>query len=400
MKVVILGDTHFGAGFSLGRVDPHSHLNTRLLDFSHTFDYVVDYMISNGVSHFIITGDVFEYRRPQASELSIFSQKIRRLMDLDIQTHIVIGNHDLIREQRMTSLDVLKSLKIPNLFIYSDIDAAVCTDGIESLNIVFFPFRTREMLDCSTNDEAVERLSQRLHYHVDKFNNKMPTIVVGHLMIQGTKIGNAVLEASPGEVVLPPNMFKGLNGVVMGHIHPHMIVRKRPFITYVGSMDCKDFGEANHKKHFLSIDVEDKKLKYIFEPLPVRPLYDLIVDQSNATNGKQATIGVQNFIKDFASEYDLEGSIIRLSVMVNDKCLFDFNKDIVRRFLRKKYNIFHCVGIYPQLTSKRQLRKSTITEHLSPLKSFSEYLELEDDKDMRENMRIFGTRIIRDRSKS
>lgn len=400
MKVVVLGDTHFGGGFSLGRVDPHSHLNTRLLDFSHTFDYVVDYMINNGVSHFVITGDIFEYRRPQAAELSIFSQKIHRLMDLGIQTYVVIGNHDLIREQRMTTLDVLKSLKLSHLYIYSDIDSATCTDGIESLNMVFFPFRTREMLDCTTNEEAVERLSQRLKYHVERFDNKAPTIVIGHLMIQGTKIGDAVLEASPGEVVLPPNMFKGLNGVIMGHIHPHMIVRKRPFITYVGSMDCKDFGEAKHKKHFLSINIEDKKLQYVFEQLPVRPLYDLMIDQSNADSGKRAVMGVQKFIKDFASENDLQGSIIRVSVLINEKCLFDFDKDAVRKFLRKEHKIFHCVGIYPQLTSRRQLRKATITERINPLESFNEYLELEDDVDMRESMRVFGTRIIRDGSKS
>jgi DNA repair exonuclease SbcCD nuclease subunit len=61
----------------LGKTDKSKRLNTRLLDFSKTFDYVIDYMISNEIKVFIITGDIFEHRRPKASELGIFAEKIQ-----------------------------------------------------------------------------------------------------------------------------------------------------------------------------------------------------------------------------------------------------------------------------------------------------------------------------------
>ena len=180
MKIVILGDTHFGGGYSLGKIDSYSHLNMRLLDFSNTFDYVIDYMINNDVKHFFITGDIFDNRRPQASELSLFSKKICRLSELEIHTYIVIGNHDLIKEQNTTTLDVFSSLKLPFVHVFSDIDSIVCNN----INIVFLPFRTREMLNCSTNEEAVARTSTFLQYEMKKLNNHNPTIVIGHLMIQ------------------------------------------------------------------------------------------------------------------------------------------------------------------------------------------------------------------------
>lgn len=400
MKVVVLGDTHFGGGYSLGKTDMHRHVNTRLVDFSNTFDHVVDYMVANDVAHFIITGDVFEHRRPQASELSLFSKKMRRLTELGIHTHIVIGNHDTIREQKTTTVDVLRSLKLPMVHVYPDIESITCGDNKDAINFIFFPFRTRQMLDCSSNEEAVKRLSDRLRYEMGGFEKKGPVILVGHLMLQGTKIGNAVLEASPGEVVLPVDMFQGLSGVVMGHVHPHMIVRKKsPFITYVGSMECKDFGEAKHNKYFLLIDNSDKKLIFNFEQLPVRPLHDITIDQSRANTAAEAMKGTKEDLKKFAKNNEVEGSIIRVTITIDEAALYDFNKDKIRYFLRKNLKVNHCVGIYPLMVSKRQLRKSSITERNDPLSSFSDYLELESDPVMREKMREIGVRIIKDRGK-
>ena len=53
MRAVILGDTHFGVGYSIGKTDKHRRLNSRLLDFSKTFDYVIDHMVSNDIHHFM-----------------------------------------------------------------------------------------------------------------------------------------------------------------------------------------------------------------------------------------------------------------------------------------------------------------------------------------------------------
>lgn len=399
MKIVILGDTHFGGGFALGKTDFNSHLNTRLLDFSNSFDHVVDYMINNHVGHFFITGDIFENRRPQASELSLFSQKIQRLSELEIHTHIVVGNHDLIKEQSTTTLDVFSSLKLPFVHIYSNIESIVCGKPPNEVNIIFLPFRTREMLNCTTNEEAVERISSFLQYETKKLNNKNPTIVIGHLMIQGTTIGNAVLEASPGEVVLPTQIFKGFNSVVMGHVHPHIIVKKRPFIVHLGSMECKDFGEGKYKKYFLSIDVDDGKLSYCFEQLPVRLLYDFTIDQSLAVSGKEATDDSILQIKNFSTKNNLKDSIIRVEIVINEKCLYDLDIEAIKRNLKQEHKVNHCIGIYPQIVSKRQLRKATITEHNDPLTSFTEYVELEEDVTMRDKMRLVGSKIIIDRGK-
>lgn len=398
MKIVVLGDTHFGGGFAIGKNDPNTHLNTRLLDFSNTFDHVISHMIDNGIHHFFITGDIFEHRRPQASELNLFAQKLQKLSEFKIHTYIVIGNHDLIKEQSTTTLDLFESLKLPFVHIFTDINGITCSENDDSVNVIFLPFRTREMLDCSSNDEAVARTSAFLKYEAQKLNSSIPTIVIGHLMIQGTMIGNTVLESSPGEVVLPPDIFKGMAGVIMGHVHPHAIVKKKPFIVHLGSMECKDFGEGKHKKYFLISEIIGNKINYCFEQLPIRNLFDIFIDQSPAENGKEATDGVVEYIKRFSKENKLDDSIVRIEIAINDKCLYDLNRETIKQTL-KQFKVNHCVGIYPQIVSKRQLRKSTITEHNDPLVSFTDYVELEEDTIMREKMKQVGSKIITDRGK-
>jgi len=398
MKVVVLGDVHFGCGYSMGKIMPYTKLNSRLVDYSNTFDYVIDYMVENGVSHFVLTGDIFEYRRPQASELSLFSEKIKRLEENGIFTHIVVGNHDLIREQRATTMDVLQKLKLPKTFIYSDIGSIACTEGRDILNLIFFPYRTKHMLDCSTNEESINRLEDRLQYELRGISNSGPKVLVGHFMLQGTKLGNIVLEGNAGEVVLPSKIFDSLDAVVMGHIHPHQIIQRDPLVTYIGSMERKDFGDSDIKKYFLVMDLDGDNFTFNFEKLPVRSLFDITIDQSQAENGFIATGCVKKYLEQYDKKYKLSDSIVRVTVFLSDKALFEFNKDEIRKFI-EQIGVHYCLSVHVQIVSKRQLRKNSITERVSATQSFIEYLDLVDDVKLRERMREIGLKIIEDGGK-
>jgi hypothetical protein len=104
-------------------------------------------------------------------------------------------------------------------------------------------------------------------------------------------------------------------------------------------------------------------------------------------------------IDNFGKKNALFGSIVRLTILTNEKMAQEINIDKINEYLKKNHNISYCVSVHIQLNSKRQLRKSTITERVDPIKSFNEYLELEDDLAMRENMKEFGEKIIKERSR-
>jgi len=397
MKIVILGDTHFGCGYSMGKTMPYTRLNSRLIDYSNTFDYVVDYMVENEIFHLILTGDIFEYRRPQAVEVSLFSEKIRRLEEKNIYTHIVIGNHDLIREHRATTVDVLRKFDLPKTFVYSDIGSIACTDGLNTLNLIFFPYRTKYMLDCDTDEEAISRLTNRLQYELRGVSNKGPKILVGHFMLQKTKIGDAPIDGGADEVVLPPEMFNELDAVVMGHIHPHQIIQRDPLITYVGSMERKNFGDSDIKKYFLVVDLDKNNFTFHFEQLPVRNLYDITIDQTLALSGKEAIEQSKQYLEEYNTKHKLADSIVRITIYLNSKALFEFDGSQIKRFVEAEMKVQNCTGIHTQVVSKRQLRKDTITERRSPADSFLEYLELVEDGSLRERMKEIGLKIIEER---
>lgn len=396
MKVVILGDTHFGGGYSLGKVDIHRQINSRLIDFSNTFDYVIDYLVDQGAEHLILTGDIFELRRPQASELSLFSEKMFRLSELKIHTHIVVGNHDLTLAQKATTIDVLKELKLPYVHVYSDIKSITCGKGEDVINFIFFPFKNRKMFKCNTNEEAISRLRNHLEYEI-KSITKGPRVLVGHLMLEGTNISPGVLESSLSELVLPLEMFKNLDATIMGHVHPHQIIQRDPLVAYIGSMERSKFDEGKHKKYLLLVETSDKDLIFNFEELPVRNLYDIVIDQSDTATCEEAYNNIYRFLTEYSEKQDLFGSIIRLQIFMSEGGLYGFKSEKILAFLKKEFKIHHCAGIHTHVSSKRQLRKESITERIEPLTAFNEFLDLEEDSPLKQRMKELGTQVIIER---
>lgn len=398
MKIAILGDPHFGAGYSLGKIDTYRQLNSRLIDHSNTFDYVIDQIADDGVSHLVVTGDIYEHRRPEASQIAIFSEKLSHLADLGIHSHLVVGNHDLIRAHKTTTIDMLHQLKLPMVHIHSDVDSFYCEDarGGPGLNLVFFPFRTRYMLQCPTNEKAVEYLSSRLEYEVSSLETMAPTVLIGHFALQGAKSQDISLEKHAlYEIVLPLSMFSDLDMTIMGHIHQFQILSEKPLIAHLGSMERTDFGEAKYPKYFMTVETQndDDSLAYAFKPLPVRALYDITIDCAGKGDGVMAH--VLGWLDDFASKRKMFGAIVRVEILVDEKDARTVNTAAVYSKLVKDMAVHNCVGVTTTIVTQRQLRDSSITERLRPLDAFERYLKMVDDKDIQELMRKRGTPIIK-----
>lgn len=397
MKLVILGDPHFGGGYSLGKIDRYSRLNSRLMDHGNTMDHVIDFMVDREASHLVITGDVFEHRRPEASQTAAFSERLARLTDHSIHTHIVVGNHDMIRAHNTTTIDMLRLLRLPNVHVWSEIDSIHCEDprGKLGINVIFFPFRTRQMLQCATNEKAVGHLIERLRYEVCGVEMPGPKILVGHFALQGAKSHALSMEAhAVSELVLPLSMFKELDATVMGHIHQHQVLSKDPFIAHIGSMERTDFGEAGQPKYFLVVDTDSGEAEYEFHPLPVRPLHDLSIDQAKAEPGNGVMTNIKDEILEYAKSNKMFGSIVRAEVVVNDRAAHDVDTGELMRFLLKDLAVNNCVGVHSTIVAKRQLRNADITERIKPQVAFKKFLEGMDDEQLRKKLEKKGNKII------
>lgn len=402
MKLVILGDTHFGGGYALGKIDRYRQVNSRLIDHANTMDHVIDYAADNDVSHLVITGDIYEHRRPEASQQSYFSSKLARLTELGVHTHIVVGNHDIIRAHKSTTIDILKHLRLPNVHVRSEIDSFRCEDSRgEGINLVFFPFRNRQMLQCDSNRKAVEYLKDRLAYEVRGFEKPGPKILIGHFALQGAKTQSMTMDQAASEIVLPLSMFGEFDAVVMGHIHQHQILRRDPLILHLGSMERADFGEAGQPKYFMVVDTDSGEVTYRFLPLPVRELHDLLLDRTSADPDSGIMDSILDEIAKHAAAHKIAGGIVRAEVLVNDRVAQEVRTDRIAAALVKEHGANHCVGVHATIVAKRQLRDADITERIDPEQSFERFLELETDDDLRKRLKKAGMQIIKDvRSRS
>lgn len=396
MKLVVLGDLHLGGGYALGRIDPYRQLNTRLIDHSNTFDHVVDYMVDHGVEHLALTGDIYEHRRPEASQMALFSEKLARLADLGIHTHIVAGNHDIVRAHKATTIDKFRLLRLPMVHVYNDIESRHCVgaDGT-GVNMVFAPFRTRQMLQCWSNEDAVAFLRERLQAERRGLGNGDPAMVVGHLTLQGATLhGTALEEHAVFDIVMPPSAFEGFGAVVMGHVHRFQVLSEDPLIAHVGSMERTDFGEAGQPKVFAMVEVGDNRLSCEFVPLPVKPLHDIVVDRS-ADQPAGMMDGIKAWLRTYSSRNRMEDSIARVTITVSDTAAHAVDTAEIMRFLLRELSVGNCVGVHAQIVSRRQLRDATITEKSDPLSSLNRWLELNvADPATRDEMARAGARII------
>jgi exonuclease SbcD len=401
MKIIILGDPHFGAGYFLGRVDPYRQLNSRLIDHSNIFDYVVDYAVDNDISHFIIAGDVYEHRRPEASQVGIFSEKLSKLADFGIHTHIVVGNHDLIQAHKTTTIDMLHKLKLPMVHVYSDIGSFYCEDeyGDVGINLIFFPYRNRHILQKQSNREAIKYLSECLDYELKAIDNSDPKVLVGHFALQSAKAHNSLLEQNAiYEIILPFSMFGKLDAVVMGHIHQYQELSQTPFIAHIGSMERTDFGESKYSKYFLELENNNGVFTHKRHKLPVRQLYDVVCDCTDPAIKEDLAVteAAKKWLEQFADEHQVSGSIMRVEVLVNEPDATEIDTAKLMKFLIHHLQVGNCVSVFSTVISKRQLRDSTITEHLDNIDAFNKYLELSiDDGEIRDSMRSAGMDIIK-----
>jgi len=391
MKLVVLGDLHLGGGYSLGRIDPYRQLNSRLIDHSDTFDHVVDFMVEHEVEHLALTGDIYEHRRPEASQMAVFSEKLAHLSDLGIHTHIVAGNHDIVRAHKATTMDKFRLLKLPFVHVYNDIGTYCCP----SMNLVFLPFRTKQMLQCWSNEEAVTFLRKSLEYEIQSLDNDNPTVLIGHMTLQGAcGHGSPMEDHAVFDIIMPFSTFEGFDAVVMGHIHQFQVLSTEPLIMHVGSMERTDFGESKQPKFFTLFETEGDTLKWDFVSLPVKPLHDLVIDKS--LEGPEGLMkSIKKWLQDYGSKNIMGNGIVRVEIMVGEHAAQALDTSEILRFILRDMAVSHCVGVHSTVITRRQLRDSTITERADPHSALTKWLDANvQDQELREGMRKAGFKIM------
>jgi DNA repair exonuclease SbcCD nuclease subunit len=140
------------------------------------------------------------------------------------------------------------------------------------------------------------------------------------------------------EIFCPVSMFNGYDYVWMGHVHkPQVMNKKSPYVAHVGSMDISNFGETDHKKHIVIFDCDSGQFQ--IEYLPTRRLKKI-----NIVIPKDTKDTTQFVIDKFAEFDDLDKSIVRVEVSLEDAELKSINKTAIDKALQQA-GVFNVAGI-------------------------------------------------------
>jgi exonuclease SbcD len=386
MKILHLSDIHIGSGFCHGRVNPATGLNTRLEDFVKTLSLCIDRAIANHVDLVLFGGDAFPNATPAPYVQEAFANQFRRLVDADIPTVLLVGNHDQ-HSQGLggASLNIYRTLGVPGFVVGDTLTTHRISTRSGDVQIITLPWLTRSTLMtrqetqgsslAEVNQLLTDRLEVVIEGEIRRLDPDLPTVLLAHLMADNATLGAERLLAVGKGFTLPLSLLTRpcFDYVALGHVHKHQNLNKSndPPVIYPGSIERVDFSEEKEDKGYVMIDLEKGKADWEFCPLPVRTFRTIEIDLSKQDDPQKA------LLKGIA-KYDIQDNVVRLIYKLKSEQL-----DLIdNSSLHQALSIAHTYTIQAELVS--QLAKPRIPElsassSIDPMSALKTYLNNRED---------------------
>ena len=386
LKILHLSDIHMGSGFSHGRVNPQTGLNTRLEDFVRTLTICIDRALAEPVDLVLFGGDAFPDATPPPFVQEAFASQFRRLVDAQIPTILLVGNHDQHSQgQGGASLNIYRTLGVPGFVVGDSINTHRIETRSGSVQVITLPWLTRSTLMtrqdteglslAEVNELIVERLRVVLEGEVRRLDPDVPTVLLGHLMIDNANLGAERFLAVGKGFTIPLALLTRscFDYVGLGHVHRHQNLNPAndPPIIYPGSIERVDFSEEKEDKGYVMVSLQKGQAEWEFCPLPARTFRTIQVDLSKADD--PVTVMNQAIAK-----HDLTDAVVRLIYKLRSEQM----DQIDNAALHSALSLAHTYTIQAELIS--QLARPRVPElsasnSIDPMEALKTYLNNRED---------------------
>ncbi|MBW4454831.1 MAG: exonuclease SbcCD subunit D [Nostoc indistinguendum CM1-VF10] len=404
IKILHLSDIHMGSGFSHGRINPTTGLNTRLEDFVNTLSICIDRALTDAVDMVIFGGDAFPDATPPPYVQQAFASQFRRLMDANIPTVLLVGNHDQHSQgQGGASLNIYRTLGVPG-FVVGD---TVTTHCIETRNgkvqVITLPWLTRSTLMtrqetegsslAEVNQLLTERLRVVLEGEIRRLDPNVPTVLLAHLMADNASLGAERFLAVGKGFTLPLSLLTRpcFDYVALGHVHRHQNLNKsnNPPVIYPGSIERVDFSEEKEDKGYVMIELERGKAEWEFCPLTVRTFRTIEVDVSKADEP-------QAVLMKAIAKYDIQDAVVRLIYKLRSEQMDLIDSSSLHTALSPAHTYTIQAELVSQLARPR-IPELTASSSIDPMEALKTYLNNREDlKDIATSMLDAAQKLLAD----
>jgi exonuclease SbcD len=402
IKILHLSDIHMGSGFSHGRINPATGLSTRLEDFVNTLAKCIDRAINEPVDLVLFGGDAFPDATPPPFVQEAFASQFRRLVDADIPTVLLVGNHDQHSQgQGGASLCIYRTLGVPGFLVGDRIETHHIQTRNGLVQVITLPWLTRSALLtrpeteglalAEVNELLTQRLDPVLEGEIRQLDPEVPTVLLAHLMADRANLGAERFLAVGKGFTIPLSMLTRpcFDYVALGHVHKHQNLNKsnNPPIIYPGSIERVDFSEEKEEKGYVMVELERGQANWEFCPLPVRPFRTIEVDVSEADDPQKA------ILKAIAKK-DIQDAVVRLIYRLRSEQL-----DVIdNAALHQALNNAHNYTIRPELVSqlaRPRLPELGVGNTMDPMEALKAYLgNREDLKDISAEIMEAANRLL------
>ena len=373
MRTLIIPDIHLGKSLNIGKDSSGIGMNSRVIDQKDLLYFAKQVAIDKNVSRIDVLGDIWEDTNPKPAVVYVFLDWLLSCTNSNIKVNIIHGNHDYVRSgaNKISMLDCVDVSKINNCNIFNSI-TTVLEDNVAT---TYVPFTDRKQLEVATANEAINKLYDEIEKSASKFKAKY-RVIVGHLALENSIwIGDEIAD-DLNEIFCPLSMFDNFDFVFMGHIHKPQLLKEKPFIAHVGSLDRTAFtGPDSGDKSLLLFDSDTGTVDKI--TLPCRNLCDfsLVIPK----DVEDETEFVINEIRKQKSK--LKNSILRIKIEGSsaDTNYVDRNKIYTSL---NKLGVFHISSLNEIKYNQQVLTKNIdIDEEMDHLKAVDFFVgALEEDE--------------------
>lgn len=374
-----LSDIHMGSGFSHGRLNPETGLNTRLEDFMATLGRCIDRALEEPVDLVLFGGDAFPDATPPPLVQQAFASQFRRLADAKIPTVLLVGNHDQHAQgQGGASLCIYRTLGVPGMVVGDRLETHRIETRGGSVQVVTLPWLTRSALLTRPETEGLslaevnhlllDRLRVALEGEIRRLDPDIPTILLAHVMTDTASFGAERFLAAGRGFTVPMALLArdSFDYVALGHVHRHQILCEQPLTLYPGSIERVDFSEEQEEKGYVLATVARGQAQAQFCPLPVRPFRTLTIDVSGAEDPQEALLGA-------IAAADLKNAVVRLVYKVRPDQIHQIEPTVLDQALVAA----HTYTLQPELISqlsRPRLPDLPTDQTLEPLAALQAYL--------------------------
>ncbi len=402
IAILHLSDIHMGSGFSHGRINPETGLNTRLEDFVATLSRCVDRAIAEPADLVLFGGDAFPDATPPPLVQQAFAGQFRRLADASIPTVLLVGNHDQHAQgQGGASLCIYRTLGVSGVVVGDRLETHRLETRNGCVQVVTLPWLTPSMLltrpdmvgksMAEVNQHLLERLRVALEGEIRQLDPTLPSILLAHVMTDTATFGAERFLAVGRGLMVPMALLARpcFDYVALGHVHRHQILCESPPVVYPGSIERVDFSEADEEKGYVWVTLEKGRAAVTFCPLPVRPFLTVQVDLTAAADPQADLLAA-------IARQPIQDAVVRVMYQLRPDQL-----DLVEtRLVCEALAAAHTYTLHPKVVTQQvrsRLPELVPSQSLDPLNALQTYLSNRPDlADLSEDMVAAAQALLAD----